>query len=63
MPVHKDSKWFATPQVSRKRKHVTFTLSDEARECIQKLVQEIKLPASAIVEGIILDEAKRRGLR
>lgn len=55
MPSPKDSKWYATPVALRKRKPVTVTLGDEAREKLHRLVAaHPERTQSAVVEDLIL---------
>lgn len=50
----KESKWFSAPGAARRRKAVGFTLSDEARERLDKIAKARKRPKSQIIEELIL---------
>lgn len=49
-----DSKWRSTSQADRKRKTVTFTLSDEARTRLDLLAGAHNTPRSKLVEDLIM---------
>lgn len=50
----KRSKWRVTPQDARNRKMVAITLSDEARERLERLADEHGLTKSMLVEALIM---------
>lgn len=54
-----DSKWYVTPQKKRRRKLVTVTLSDEARERLEKMSKAWKVSKSQVIEELILKSAIR----
>jgi metal-responsive CopG/Arc/MetJ family transcriptional regulator len=55
----KSSPWYAVPLKDRVRKVVSFTLSDEAREKLEKLMKRRgEKSRSALIEALIM-EAKR----
>ncbi len=51
----KDSEWYATSQENRARKLVSFTLSDEARERLERLAKKRKASKSSVVEALIME--------
>lgn len=51
----KDSEWYSIAQSDRVRKKIQFTLSDEARERLDKMSKARKEPKSQVVERLILD--------
>ena len=50
----KDSEWYATRQAQRRRKLVSLTLSDEARQKLEDLSEAAGENNSRIVERLIL---------
>ena len=54
----KASPWYSTPKAKRKRKGLEVTLSDEAREKLERLAARRGESMSRVVESLIL-EAKR----
>ncbi len=54
----KDSEWYVTSQENRTRKKVQLTLSDEARDKLERLSKRLRTTKSAIVEDLILKAGK-----
>lgn len=54
MPNPPESKWFATPRALRRRKPLSVTLSDKARERLESLAHKAGLTLSAAVEALVL---------
>lgn len=50
----KDSPWYVTPQEARVRKHVSLTLSDEARDRLKRMAKARKTSSSAVVEELVM---------
>ena len=46
----------------RYRKHVTFTLSDEARRTLEELAEDLGISKSAVVELVIRGKAAELGI-
>lgn len=51
----KKSAWYATPQEARTRKMVAVTLSDAARERLEKLARKRSMSKSELVETLIME--------
>lgn len=49
----KDSKWFSTPAVNRKRRELKLTLSDEARAALEEMAGAGG--RSALVDKLIME--------
>jgi hypothetical protein len=58
----KDSEWYSIGNERRKRKAVMITLSPEALVKADALANRYKDNRSQLLERLILEEAKRRGL-
>ena len=54
----KDNKWYVTPNAARKRKKIQVTLSDEAREKLERLSKGGF--QSHVVECLILDAPEKK---
>ncbi len=50
----KETKWYSTPTADRKRKPIGITLSDEARERLEKQAKARGVSRSQVVEELVL---------
>lgn len=50
----KETKWYSTPTADRKRKPIGITLSDEARERLEKQAKARGLSRSQVIEAFVL---------
>jgi len=50
----KESKWYATPKEARNRKPIGITLSDEARDRLDRMAKARKQSRSAVIEEMIM---------
>ena len=50
----KESKWYSTPKAARQRKPIGITLSDEARDRLDRMAKARKLSRSEIIEEMIM---------
>lgn len=54
-----DSPWYSTPTEARNRKPLTITLSNDGRSALEALAEERGESRSAIVEALVLREARK----
>ncbi len=50
----KETQWYSTPKEARKRKPIGITLSDEARERLEKQAKARKTSCSKVVEALVM---------
>jgi hypothetical protein len=50
----KESKWYSTPKEDRSRKPIGVTLSDEARDRLDRMAKARKLSRSQVIEDLIM---------
>lgn len=53
-PNQKDSPWYSTPAGARKRKPFTITMSEEAKERLEKQAKARKCSRSQVVEALVM---------
>ena len=53
-PNAKDSPWYSTPASARKRKPFTITLSEEAKERLEKQAKARGIPRSQVLEELVM---------
>lgn len=53
-PNPKDSQWYSTPAEARKRKPFTITMSEEAKERLEKQAKARKCSRSQVVEALVM---------
>lgn len=53
-PNPKDSLWYSTPSTARKRKPFTITLTEEARERLEKQAKARGISRSQVLEALVM---------
>ena len=51
----KESQWYSTPKAARQRKPIGITLSDEARDRLDRMSKARKVSRSQVVEDLIME--------
>ena len=51
----KGTEWFSTPEDRRRRKSIELTLSEEARERLDKMARARKASRSAVVDELVME--------
>ena len=51
----KGTEWFSTPEERRRRKSIELTLSEEARERLDKMARARKASRSAVVDELVME--------
>jgi hypothetical protein len=57
----KDSEWYSTPRGKRVRKGIEVTLSDEARDRLERMAKARKVSRAAVIEALIMATPIRDG--
>lgn len=53
-PNHKESQWYSTPAGARKRKPFTITMSEEAKERLDKMAKARGVSRSQVLEALVM---------